>query len=157
MQSEIDALTARARARHLRFGWWSLAVFLTLGLVLEGFHGFKVGWYLSVASETRRLMWTLAHAHGSLLALVHIAFAYTLGLRTAPFTRREALASACLMASSVLLPGGFFLGGIVVYGGDPNPAVLLSPVGGILFLVAVVAIATGHRVSAGTDPSNPTT
>ena len=63
--------------RHLRFGWWALLIFLSLGLVLEGLHGFKVGYYLKVSSETRRLMWTLAHAHGTLLALVNIAFAFT--------------------------------------------------------------------------------
>jgi hypothetical protein len=26
--------------RHLRFGWWTLLLFLTLGLVLEALHGF---------------------------------------------------------------------------------------------------------------------
>jgi len=56
--------------RHLRFGWWSLLVFATLGLILESLHGFKVRAYLDVSNETRRLMWTLAHAHGTLLAVV---------------------------------------------------------------------------------------
>ena len=41
--------------RHLRFGWWSLLVFATLGLVLESLHGFKVRAYLDVSNETRRL------------------------------------------------------------------------------------------------------
>jgi len=50
--------------RHLRFGWWALLGFLTVGLVLEAFHGFKVGLYLDVPNQTRRLMWTLGHAHG---------------------------------------------------------------------------------------------
>src|SRR4051794_6786004 len=59
---------------HLRFGWWSLLLFLTLGMVLEGLHGFKVAWYLNVSTQTRRLLWTLAHAHGTALGLVHIAF-----------------------------------------------------------------------------------
>ncbi|HEY8174006.1 MAG TPA: hypothetical protein VIH21_13040, partial [Dehalococcoidia bacterium] len=57
--------------RHLRFGWWSLFVFATLGLTLEALHGFKVRAYLDVSNDTRRLMWTLAHAHGTLLGLVH--------------------------------------------------------------------------------------
>ena len=26
--------------RHLRFGWWALLLFLTLGLGLEALHGF---------------------------------------------------------------------------------------------------------------------
>ena len=63
--------TRRYVRRHLRFGWWSVLVFLTLGTALEVMHGFKVDWYLNVANETRRLMWTLAHAHGVLLGLVH--------------------------------------------------------------------------------------
>ena len=61
--------------RHLRFGWGSLFIFLCLGLTLELFHGFKVSSYLDVSNATRRLMWTLAHAHGALLGLIHIATA----------------------------------------------------------------------------------
>ena len=56
--------------RHLRFGWWTLLLFLSLGLVLEALHAFKASGYLSVAHETRRLMWTLAHAHGTLLGII---------------------------------------------------------------------------------------
>jgi len=67
--------------RHLRIGWWSLLCFATVGLVLEMLHGFKVRAYLDVSNETRRLMWTLAHAHGTLLSLVHVIFGLT--LRTA--------------------------------------------------------------------------
>ena len=62
---------------HLRFGWWSLLLFACLGLSLEAMHGFKVGWYLDVTHETRRLMFRLAHAHGTLLALGHVALAAT--------------------------------------------------------------------------------
>jgi hypothetical protein len=86
------------------------------------------------------MMWTLAHAHGTLLALVNIAFALT--LRTAlPFAedadRWPRIASPCLIGSSVLLPGGFLLGGTFVYGGDPGLGILLVPVGAVLLLVAV--------------------
>ena len=56
--------------RHLRVGWWSLLLFATLGLVLESLQGFKVRAYLDVSNETRRLMWTLAHAHGTLVGIV---------------------------------------------------------------------------------------
>jgi hypothetical protein len=66
-------------------------------------------------------MWTLAHAHGTLLSLVHIAFGFT--ARTLPETRalpvararEQRLASKSLVAASFLLPGGFFLGGITIY------------------------------------------
>ena len=46
-----------------------------LGVFLETLHGFKAGFYLDASSATRRLMWTLAHAHGTLLSLVHLALA----------------------------------------------------------------------------------
>jgi hypothetical protein len=122
---------------HLRFGWWSLLLFLFLGLVLETLHGFKVGWYLDVSNTTRRLMWTLAHAHGTLTAFVHLVFA--LALHTLPVAAGRWLrfASACLIASSILLPGGFFLGGIVIYAGDPGVGILLTPIGGVLLMIAV--------------------
>lgn len=128
--------------RHLRFGWWSLLSFLSLGLVLEALHGFKVEFYLSVANETRRLMWTLAHAHGTLLSVVNIAFGLTVSVRQTPFPKGT-LVSRMLMAASILLPGGFFLGGLVIYAGDPGLGVLLVPVAGAMLLVAVFLIARG--------------
>lgn len=119
---------------HLRFGWWTLLIFLTLGIALETLHGFKLGWYLDVSNSTRRLMLTLAHAHGSLMGLIHIAFAVTAkASRIAP----GRAASHCLRGASLLLPGGFFLGGLVVNGGDPGVGILLVPVGGLLLLIAV--------------------
>ncbi len=123
--------------RHLRFGWWSLLVFLTLGLVLEVLHGFKIGLYLDVSNETRRLMWTLAHAHGTLLGLVHIAFAHSLRLYRRWAPRDQARASWCLVAASVLLPGGFFAGGAQAYDGDPGPGILLVPVGAACLMITV--------------------
>jgi len=127
--------------RHLRFGWWSLLVFATLGLTLEALHGFKVRAYLDASNETRRLMWTLAHAHGIGLALVHLVFG--LMLRIAPETTapNAGTISLSLIGASVLLPGGFFLGGIAFYSGDPGVGVALVPVGAALLLYAVFAIA----------------
>src|SRR5437870_1790436 len=114
--------------RHLRFGWWSILVFATLGLVLETLHGFKIRAYLDVSNETRRLMWTLAHAHGTLLGVLHVLFGLMLQARppAAPGTLK--LMSTSLMAASLLLPGGFFLGGVVFYSGDPGLGILLVPV-----------------------------
>ena len=129
------------RRRHLRFGWWALGLFITLGAVLETLHGFKVGWYLDVGNETRRLMWTLSHAHGTLLGLVHIAFAVTTGFVPAGSVRRRRFASTCLVLASLLLPGGFFLGGVVIYAGDPGLGILLVPVGALLLLTAVLLTA----------------
>jgi hypothetical protein len=123
-------------ARHLRFGWWSLLLFAALGLVLESLHGFKVRAYLDVSNETRRLMWTLAHAHGVGLAIVNVLFGLT--LRIPEFRLQKLrLVSSCLIAASVLLPGGFFLGGLAFYSGDPGIGVILVPAGAILLLSAV--------------------
>jgi hypothetical protein len=124
--------------RHLRVGWISVLVFLTLGLALEALHGFKVQAYLSVMNETRRLMWTLAHAHGTLLGLANVAFAFTLLCTTAWGSRPRTIASACLVGASVLMPGGFLLGGIWVYAGDPGLGIVLVPVGGVLLFTAVL-------------------
>lgn len=127
---------------HLRFGWCALLAFLTLGIALETFHGFKVRFYLDVASETRRLMWTLAHAHGTLLALIHFALARTLDTRELVISRRSAVtASRCLSAGTILLPGGFFVSGFAPYGGDPGLGILLLPPGALALLVAVFVIA----------------
>ena len=136
--------------RHLRVGWWSLLIFLSFGLVLEGLHGFKAGLYLDVSNSTRRLMWTLAHAHGTLLALVHIAFGASLQLMPAWDPRRRGFASACLLSAGILLPGGFFLGGIAdfkKYQGDPGMGIVLVPVGALLLFIAVFLTARGAQSS----------
>lgn len=138
--------TARYVRRHLLFGWASLFAFLSLGMVLEVLHGLKVGWYLDVTNESRRLMLTLCHAHGSLLALVHVLFALTIQmLRVGEGRTWVARASATLIGSTVLLPGGFFLGGLFIYGGDPGIGIFLAPVGGLLFAAAVLLVILGVR------------
>ena len=150
MPTEPQRTSDYAR-RHLRIGWWSLLCFATVGLVLEMLHGFKVRAYLDVSNETRRLMWTLAHAHGTLLSLVHVIFGLSLRATAESFVRNLRLISSCLIGASVLLPGGFFLGGIVVYGGDPGLGVLLVPVGAVLLLAAVFFIASQ---AAGSPPAD---
>lgn len=122
--------------RHLMFGWWLVSTFLLLGLALEVLHGLKVQWYLSLANEARRLLWTLAHAHGVLLGLLNVA--YALSLRNFPVRgRRTGQVSALLIGGSLCLPTGFLLGGIVVHGGDPNVFIVLSPVGGAMLAAGV--------------------
>ena len=137
--------------RHLRFGWWALLLFLTLGITLEGLHGFKVGWYLNVSNETRRLMLTLAHAHGVLLALVNIAFALTLRTFDRPQGRAPTIASRCLMGATVFIPGGFLLGGVVIYRGDPGLGIFLVPLGALALIAAVLAIARGVQPPGSAD------
>ena len=130
--------------RHIRFGWWCLLFFLTFGMVLEILHGFKVGWYLNVTNETRRLVLSQAHSHGTLFALINVAFAATLRMYrcSGGWVR---IASACLIGATLLLPGGFFLGGLVIYGGDPGLGILLVPVGAALLFVGVLLTAMRGR------------
>jgi hypothetical protein len=128
--------------RHLRAGWWALLVYLLLGVVLETLHGYKSSFYLDVGNETRRLMWRLAHAHGSLLALVNVVYGLT--ARSAPETASK-LASGCLLSALFLLPLGFFGGGIVVHGGDPGLVVLVVPAAAIALAFGVATIARAVR------------
>jgi hypothetical protein len=130
----------RLMQRHLLFGWTLAATFVVLGLALELLHGFKIQWYLAVANDTRRLLWTLAHAHGVLLGVVNVV--YALSLRNFPVRgSRMSLVSALLIGGSLGLPGGFLLGGIVVHGGDPNLFIMLSPIGGALLVAALPMVA----------------
>jgi hypothetical protein len=139
--------TTRLARRHVKLGWWLLLVFLLLGAVLEALHGFKIGWYVDAASETRRLVWRLAHAHGTLLSLVNVAFGLTLQGFAAPEATWPRRASRALVAGTLLLPGGFFLGGFLTYGGDPWFGVFLVPLGALALVVAVFTTARG--VSGG--------
>ena len=69
-----------------------------------------------------------------------------------PGPRRLKLASFFLIDALLLLPAGFFLGGIGHSEVDPGAGVLLVPVGAALMLVAVGLIAlaaTGDGKSAG--------
>jgi hypothetical protein len=91
-------------------------------------------------------MWTLAHAHGTLLALVNLGFASTIRLLPDWPARGRGLASVCLRAATLLMPAGFFLGGAVIYSGDPGLGIVLLPVGGLLLLAAVFL--TARAVSA---------
>ena len=104
-------------------------------------HGLKMGWYLEAAYKTRRLMWTLGHAHGVLLAVVHAVFGASLYILPDEAARHRRFASPCLMAASVLIPGGFFLGGIFIYDGDPGLGIFLVPPGAVFLFVAVLLIA----------------
>jgi len=135
-----DAQRAAYALTHQRFGWGSLFAFAALGLVLEFLHGFKIQMYLSVSDENRRLMWTLAHAHGVLLAVVNIAFALALSGVRLPMRSVPRISTALVLAS-VLLPGGFFAAGIRFYEGDPGIGIITVPLGAALLLLALFSIA----------------
>jgi hypothetical protein len=138
-EAEQD-LRRRLARRHYLAGWCGLLVFLSLGGLLETLHGFKWGFYLDPEHKLRRELWTLAHAHGTLLSLVQIGFAAGL-LHFGRWTeRRLRLASFFLLDALALMPLGFFLGGLAHTESDPSPGVLLVPVGALLLFLAVVII-----------------
>ena len=93
-------------------------------------------------------MWTLAHAHGALLGVVHILYAICLRLFPGVATGTQRSVSWSLIGASVLLPGGFFFGGIGFYSGDPALGILAVPVGATLLLIGVYRIA---RASGSAD------
>jgi hypothetical protein len=147
--------------RNLVFGWWSLLCWLSFGMLLEAMHGFKVGFYLDVDSDARRLQWSLAHAHGTLIALVNLAFAATARAAVGAAAERPlARASWCLRWAGILMPAGFLLGGLFPMGPDPGFGVVLVPVGGVLLFAGVllaakaqtgdVAVTTGAGAAAAT-------
>lgn len=133
----------QAAHRHLRMGWWSLVVFVSLGVVLETLHGFKEQWYLGLQHETRRHLWTLAHAHGTLLGLVHIAVASTIRAKQGWSPQQIRAIWGCVTGAGILLPLGFFLGGIGAMGGDPGVFILLVPPGAALLIIGSLMIARG--------------
>ena len=148
MAENTDPLkTAResVRAAHLTFGWFMLLAFVLLGLVLEGLHAFKIGWYLDVGHEARRLMLRLGHAHGTLLALVNVAFAVSIPHLNSMNETRMGLASKALKIASILLPGGFFIGGFFIYDGDPGLGVFVVPLGAVSMVIAVALTALGSK------------
>jgi hypothetical protein len=129
--------------RHFRTGFTALAVFALLGLTLESLHGFKAGLYLDVDNEARRLAWRLAHAHGVLLGLLNLGFAAALHAGFGPRPPDLPRASLGLLAAQVLLPLGFFAGGVWIHGGDPNLAVLIVPFGALALLLALALCVRG--------------
>jgi hypothetical protein len=144
-------MTERLIRRHLRVGWWSLLVFLLLGALLETLNGFKVDWYIGAASQTRRHLWTLAHAHGTLIGVIHVAYAVTLRAVPVRDGPRAELASRALLAAGVLLPLGFFAGGTRVYAGDPGLGVALVPCGAAALALAVALIAADVTAALRND------
>jgi len=127
----------RAVQRTLSTGWWLLAVSLPLGVTLEALHGLKVEAYL--ASQTRRELWRLAHAHGTLLGILCLVFGALAERHIAPRVRRTAAWQ--LAWGAILMPLGFFFGGILNSEGDPSVGIVLVPVGAGLLIAALTRAA----------------
>jgi hypothetical protein len=150
--------------RHHVWGWCSLFAFVSFGLALDGLHAFKIGAYLDPSLDTprallqadwyhntRRFLWMLAHQHGTQLALVNLAFAFALRFELLAAAGRIRLASYFLLNATVLMPLGFFLGGIDPSEGDPWIGIWLVPVGAGLLFLAVLMIALEALSHGGGD------
>jgi ABC-type siderophore export system fused ATPase/permease subunit len=139
-QSANDNASTPEESRHFQIGWWGLLFFVGLGILLEGLMAFRIGWYMDVNNDTRRLMLRLGHAHGTLLSLVNIAFAATLA-RTTLSKISRLWASRFIVAATLLIPGGFILGGVQIYDADPGPGIILLPAGAVLLLFGIFQVA----------------
>lgn len=140
-----EPASGKLYTRHLRTGWWLLLFYLSLGMLLELMHGLKLVQYLGPANEVRRLLLTLAHAHGTLLAVVNLVFALFCRELFAGNTRRAELTSRCYIGAAVLIPAGFLFGGLGFHEGDPGAAVLLVPAGAVMLFTAVFCCARAAR------------
>jgi len=100
---------------------------------------------VDVSNETRRDLWTLAHAHGTLLAILNLVFGGTAHLLAGWRFRARALASVSLIVAALLLPSGFFLGGIFFHAGDPGLGIVLVPLGAAFLFVAVLLAARAAK------------
>lgn len=132
---------------HLTAGWLGLLIFLGLGLVLEALHALKSPTYLDVGQTTRRFLWTLAHAHGTLFSLMQIAMGLSGRAFPQIWRQGEGWVGWGMLGGQVLMPAGFLLGGTWTVGEDPGWGVFLAPVGAVSLLVGV-AVAGWNLLSA---------
>ncbi len=131
-----DASTATCLAA----GWTLVTVSLAGGLLLESFHLVKLPSYLDI--HLRRELWTLAHAHGTLLGAIAVLFGIS-AERLLPDPVVRARAARLVLWGAVLVPFGFLGGGIANAEGDPSLAILLVPAGGLLLLLGLGLLARG--------------
>jgi len=130
--------------RTVRLGWLLLAIALPFGVTLEALHGFKIQAYL--ASDMRREMWRLAHAHGTLLGMLCLVSAALAEAHIPEAIRARVL--AMIRWGAVLMPLGFFLGGVLNSEGDPSLGILLVPPGALLLIAALVRAALAPRAKS---------
>lgn len=125
----------------LRQGWISVAVWMAVGLLLEGLLGYKAPSYLN--DQQRRELFRLAHTHGTLLGVVLIVAALT----AQRFGLPPRLAQLALRIGAVMMPVGFLLAGVWHPEGDPGLAIWLVPPGALLVIFGVVAISLSLKTN----------
>jgi hypothetical protein len=113
-----------------------IAAWMSFGLLLEGFIGFRVSAYMSI--PIRRELFQLAHTHGTLLSLLLLLATLTISKHLV-YPNKFSLLS--LRIGTVLMPFGFLLGGIWTNKDEPNMFVFLAPIGGILVIFGIINLA----------------
>jgi hypothetical protein len=135
--NETTEKAAETNARSLlRQSFVGLAAWLSFGLLLEGFIGFRVSAYMS--DLTRRELFQLAHTHGTLLSLLLLLCTLTISKQLVYPNKSAVLA---LRLGAILMPFGFLLGGIQTRGEEPNFLIFLAPIGGISVIFGVINLA----------------
>lgn len=127
--------------QHLCWGWWLLALFVAVGVVLDAMHGLKVDAFLNVSRSGERACLSLAHGLGTSLALLHLLYAATrhwLGTGGREKGGRGQLGSACLKSASLLIPAAFALAAAA---GSWTIAVSLAMPGAALLIMALAPLA----------------
>ena len=117
-------------------GWFGLAVFMAFGLLFEGLIGYRSPAYLN--DPIRRELFRLAHAHGTILSLLLLIADLFLTSRQIAIPRA---AMWSLRAGAIVMPVGFLFGGLSTTETDPHFSIILSPIGGVMLIFGVVAIA----------------
>lgn len=118
--------------RHKRYGWTALFLFLSFGSLLEGLLGFKS---ISLLMDPlRRELWSLAHFHGAMLAIINLVYSQWANNIA---VSQQNIASWSLIFGSILLPLGFFLGGVAHLEADPSLGIFLVPIGTLMLLYTI--------------------
>ncbi len=139
-------MTRSSEDKTFTVGLWLLLVSVPLGLTLEALHALKVQVYL--ASATRRELWTLAHAHGNLLGILCLVLA-SIAPRWWPDADARAFMLRNLRLAAVLMPLGFFAGGVLNYEGDPSYGIVLVPLGALFLVIALLRAVLARPRSDG--------
>lgn len=132
------AASASHADRLLRQGWASIALWMSVGLLLEGLLGYKIPAYLN--DPQRRELFRLGHTHGTLLGILLVIAALVLE-RGAQVPKA---ARTALRTGAVLMPAGFFISGIWHSESDPGLAIWLVPPGALLVIYAAIAFTLAH-------------
>ena len=97
-----------------------LALCALFGVGLEMMLAYKSELLMGPQNETRRLLFRLAHAHGSILSLFTLSWLSLASRLNAP---RQPLIARLYLSSALLMGIGFFFSGLIIPG--PSSVVLL--------------------------------